>query len=982
RARRPPSCFVFHLRASFNVGKNAQSKSRLIAEISMSVWDKVKKRLGTEGSGQPLDPEAAFAEDHYTRFSLLLLEPGETYFEDFSVFYYPYDVPEDEAIKRKQRGRLKMCSQSILFDPIDTAFPILKFSLKECRKIAHWTGPLLSKIDTKGDVLVIESKQVIEMKDGNAVAPYKFIRKTKQYLFSFNFVALGFVLPQLEQLHRASTLSRADQSAMINTIVQSRQAKVTFNTSWLEDLYEKIVIETSAKRITPLVCNPGRVMLTSSRLYFQPFNNADPCPVVKCKLSQISRLVKRRYLLRHVGMEIFSTDGSQMYLVLNSQSERDNVYNELLLQQEVNIEDTGQENMTLKWQNGAISNFDYLMYLNSLGDRSFNDLTQYPVFPWILADYTSESLDLTNPSTFRDLSKPVGALNEPRLHQLKERCKDMPEPKFLYGSHYSTPGYVLYYLVRVAPEFMLCLQGGKFDQPDRLFNSIAETWENVLTGHADVKELIPEFFQSSGEFLINCQSLPLGMKQDKTKVMNVELPPYAKDCEHFIRNNREALESEYVSERLHDWIDLIFGYKQRGEEAWKAENVFYYLTYEGAVDLDSITEPNERASLEAQILEFGQTPKQLFRSPHPRRIASPSSTNGLQHVLDGDNLENEARPENIPVVNLSVDFDDGTAPEPEHWTNIDKLEQTSSQKLHKHTVTSVQLSKDCKHVFSVSQDTQLKIYSLEEQQQIRSINLSSMALSSCAIMPDAKTIVVGSWDNNIYIYSVEYGRVLDTQRGHDDAISCLCWNNGILVTASWDSTVKVRLYPNILAPNYQVWKFLPEPMGKKSASPSVLAELDHDTEVNSVDLDPTNTLVVTGTMDGTVLLWNIDQQMILSQHPIHKGNVHSVLFSPDGQRILSCGADHFMRVIDVHTGTEVFSRDTGQEIRCAVWDGQMVLAGCESGDLQIWDLFHVQQVSRISAHKGPIRCIDVSGDGCSVVTGGEDGQVIHWKIKV
>lgn len=34
------------------------------------------------------------------RFSLLLLEPGEIYFEDFSVFYYPSDLPEEEAIKR------------------------------------------------------------------------------------------------------------------------------------------------------------------------------------------------------------------------------------------------------------------------------------------------------------------------------------------------------------------------------------------------------------------------------------------------------------------------------------------------------------------------------------------------------------------------------------------------------------------------------------------------------------------------------------------------------------------------------------------------------------------------------------------------------------------------------------------------------------------------------------------------------------------
>ncbi|XP_067052011.1 protein FAN-like isoform X3 [Acropora muricata] len=997
--------------ASSSIGKNVRVSVHSIADKSMALWHKVRKRLGNSEdstgcvcSREFSNNEGVFYEDYFTRFSLLLLEPGEIYFEDFSVFYYPSGSSEEEAIKRKQRGRLKICSKSILFDPIDTVYPIIKFPLRECISVSHWAGSLMSRIDAKGDVLAIESKQVIEMKEGNTIASYNFRREKTKYLFSFNFVALNFVLPQLQQLLRASTLMPADQKAMINSIVQSRQARVSFNTSWLEDLHEKIVMETMAKRITPLVCNPGRIMLTSSRLYFQPFNNADPCPVVKCKLSNICRVVKRRYLLRHVGIEVFSTDGSHMYLIFNSPDERDLFYKQIVQQPEVELEDTRQENMTLKWQNGAISNFEYLMYLNSLADRSFNDLTQYPVFPWILADYKCDALDLNNESTFRELSKPIGALNETRLAQLKERCKEMPQPKFLYGSHYSTPGYVLYYLVRVAPEFMLCLQGGKFDQPDRLFNSISETWENVLTGHADVKELIPEFFQSSGEFLLNSQNLPLGCKQDKTKVMDVEIPPWAKDASDFIKKNREALECPFVSERLHHWIDLIFGYKQRGHEAWKADNVFYYLTYEGAVDLDGIEDPNERASLEAQILEFGQTPKQIFTNPHPQKqvtgvspnvstTPSPISSsvlNGLTHSETG--TENQA---NVPVIKVNVDFDDDPNHSHSQWANMDKLQRATCHKLHKEeassssssscsvnvnitnspltqhrsTVTSVRLSKDCKNVFSVSQDTQLKMYSIETKKQLRGINLSSMALSSCAIMPDSKTIIVGSWDNKIYIYSVEYGRVVDTKSGHDDAISCLSWNDGILVTASWDSTVKV-------------WKFFPEPDGRKPSPPEILAELEHDTEVNSVDLDPTNTLVVTGTMDGSVMLWNIDQQAVISHHPIHKETVHAVLFSPDGQRILSCGADHFMKVLDVHTGTEVYSKDVGEEIRCVVWDGQLVLAGGESGYLQIWDLINVQEVCRIAAHEGSIRCIDVSTDGCTVVTGGEDGQVIVWKLHV
>lgn len=63
------------------------------------------------------------------------------------------------------------------------------------------------------------------------------------------------------------------------------------------------------------------------------------------------------------------------------------------------------------------------MHLNTLAGRSYNDLMQYPVFPWILADYDSEELDFNNPRTFRDFSKPMGAQSEERLEQFQKRFK-------------------------------------------------------------------------------------------------------------------------------------------------------------------------------------------------------------------------------------------------------------------------------------------------------------------------------------------------------------------------------------------------------------------------------------------------------------------------------------------------------------------------------------------------------------------------------
>ena len=89
----------------------------------------------------------------------------------------------------------------------------------------------------------------------------------------------------------------------------------------------------------------------------------------------------------------------------------------------------GETSVTQRWVRGEISNFQYLMALNTLAGRSYNDLMQYPIFPWVLADYQSEEEpDLSDPNSFRDLSKPMGAQTEQRLEQYKKRYQDWVRP--------------------------------------------------------------------------------------------------------------------------------------------------------------------------------------------------------------------------------------------------------------------------------------------------------------------------------------------------------------------------------------------------------------------------------------------------------------------------------------------------------------------------------------------------------------------------
>lgn len=382
------------------------------------------------------------------------------------------------------------------------------------------------------------------------------------------------------------------------------------------------------------------------------------------KWSDLVSVSKRRFLFRDVALEVFFTDGTSYLLTLISSRARDNLCSQLaskapqvtgsashsrpedvwrfetLRSQEDAPQSLGSKfasvfghsplhPATRKWIKGEISNFHYLMLINTLAGRTFNDLTQYPVFPWVLADYTSEELDLTDPKVFRDLSKPMGCQTLEREAEFRERYKAFAEmgdgdaPPFHYGTHYSSAMIVCSYLIRLQPfvKSYLLLQGGTFDHADRLFYSIGKAWESASRGNmSDVRELTPEFFYLP-EFLVNSNKYDFGLLQNMTTAIDsVELPPWAKgDPKIFIAKHREALESSYVTENLHHWIDLVFGCKQKGEAAIEAVNVFHHLSYQGAKDIDNIDDPVERLATIGIIHNFGQTPHQIFTRPHPPR---------------------------------------------------------------------------------------------------------------------------------------------------------------------------------------------------------------------------------------------------------------------------------------------------------------------------------------------------------------------------
>ncbi|ELP85439.1 beige/beach domain containing protein, partial [Entamoeba invadens IP1] len=410
-----------------------------------------------------------------------------------------------------------------------------------------------------------------------------------------------------------------------------------------------------------------------------------------CKKDTV--VMKRRYLLQSNAFEMFTKDGVSVFLAFPRNYDRvlKIVLKTQLMAQDMftadlnstialrfNKASLSQEDVTNLWRNGEISNFEYLMSLNCRAGRSFNDLSQYYIFPWVLKNYESESLDITDAKNYRKLGFPIVAQEEGMREKLQSKFK---ETKSHYGNHYSSIATSLIFLFSAEPYsyFHIKLFDGHFDS-QRLFVSIQKLFNNLLSTPI---ELIPEFFYLP-QFLINFNQINFAKEPNASKAKNIEsktsgkktsksasfgsanemeklgsshsvnvrntisleneqasateekkehkvepkplenciesisLPPWAHNNPRlFVQTNIEALESEYVSDHLNEWIDLIFGYKQRGEMAEKWCNTYPVSSYE-PVDFTKM-DAKKREVMKISIRDFGQTPLQLFNKAHPKR---------------------------------------------------------------------------------------------------------------------------------------------------------------------------------------------------------------------------------------------------------------------------------------------------------------------------------------------------------------------------
>ena len=266
-----------------------------------------------------------------------------------------------------------------------------------------------------------------------------------------------------------------------------------------------------------------------------------------------------------------------------------------------------------KWRSGYLSNFDYLMLLNYHAGRRLGDPNNHPIFPWVM-DFSERNGVLRDLSSSKHrLAKGERQLDFTYQSALEDVMNGLGGDQLLVPHHVgeiaSDVTYYVY-LARRTPKEVLCARVRPRWVPEEYPASL----EKMYSWTPD--ECIPEFFTDPSIF-----------SSIHSDLSDLALPSWCGSAQELVNVHRQVLESDTVSFNLHNWIDLVFGFKLSGDAAVKAKNVYLSLV-DGHTSLTN-----------SGIV-------QLFRSSHPKRLnvsSAPLLLSQWESQLSMSSLMNIAR---------------------------------------------------------------------------------------------------------------------------------------------------------------------------------------------------------------------------------------------------------------------------------------------------------------------------------------------------
>jgi WD40 repeat protein len=278
---------------------------------------------------------------------------------------------------------------------------------------------------------------------------------------------------------------------------------------------------------------------------------------------------------------------------------------------------------------------------------------------------------------------------------------------------------------------------------------------------------------------------------------------------------------------------------------------------------------------------------------------------------------------------------------------------------HTSRVDSMELSADGQRVLTRSGDQTTKLWAASGGPPIASYTPQDLIAPHAAFSPDGSMFVVGGPSWAVELRRSSDAALVKTFVGHQSGLVYVAFTkDGSRLLTAADT---VRLWP------------LDGSEPKIFNSGSIL---------ETADISPDGSYVVTGGRDNLVRLWNAYNPRVLEIYSGHDGPVSRVQFSSDGQRILSDAWDGSANIWEVTSSAKALVLSGHKNGLSSVQyskDGKLVLTGSADGTANLWKAEGGDAIMTFTGHEKPIVAAALSPDGATVVTAGFDGKAKLWR---
>lgn len=249
--------------------------------------------------------------------------------------------------------------------------------------------------------------------------------------------------------------------------------------------------------------------------------------------------------------------------------------------------------------------------------------------------------------------------------------------------------------------------------------------------------------------------------------------------------------------------------------------------------------------------------------------------------------------------------------------------------------------------------------------QTLATGLGSVSSVAIATIPSTSSVIVasGSGQGSISVWNLN-NNSKQTWKEHTEAVNSIAItpNAQILISGSDDKTIKI-------------WNLI---------SGEVVRTLtEHNDAISSIAISPDGETFASGSWDKTARIWDLKTGELKQTLIGHANLIAALTFTPDGQNLITASKDKTIKIWDAKTG-QLKNTLSGHKISVLSIaispNGQILASGDGDGSIKIWNLTTGELIKTLTGHNDGVWSIAITPDNSTLISGSWDKTIKIWQL--